>query len=514
MAPRDGLRSQDELKKQQEEIAKLRQQLAAAQAKAQAKSGRSVPPAGRTKASEEDDGGSDFGSSDEEDEYVPVPKKPRFSKPGKQQIVDVTYDPNTATTIKNLIQNVVFPYYPFLCNEKEEVKAISLLLPHLSEYHLLGLVNLDPKALEKQAKKFQQVYSGVLTTKVNDCRNTFQQKLRAIIIWLIITYGTTVQAGKLLNVLQRKPEFLCFLPEEDEDGNPLDENKEANKVNEKYRTRLFIYADHLLSAVLPAATWGTLHRCNHTIQKRKVTVGNDQLPAITPGLEALVVLLLENAQEKWFFEAGLQRRLGRSLTQVDKKQRWHTTKVPPVKWSTKKAGSNKYGGWEKNGRLRFKKIRFLIEQGRALDTTEAIEEALRKQLEESHTAKPEAKKEVPTRQPKLDLRGAAVGAGGEEEEVSEEEYDSEEEDRVFELQQLVLAEAAKKKQEDDKKKEEEDKKRAAAEKKAAEAAKKAEAEAAAKKATTGAGKGSTANGKRKKSPRNTQQENEQQHEEE
>ena len=88
------------------------------------------------------------------------------------------------------------------------------------------------------------------------------------------------------------------------------------------------------------------------------------MAAITPALEALVVLLLENAQEKWMFEAGLQCRLGRNLTPEDKKQRWCTSKVPAVKWSTKKAGSDKCGGWDKEGRLRFKKIRSLIEKGR------------------------------------------------------------------------------------------------------------------------------------------------------
>ena len=333
-----------------------------------------------------------------------------------------------------------------------------MLLPHLSEYKLFGLDELDDRALKKQARSFQEVYSTVLTTKVNDCRNNAQQSIRKA---LLEEYkkGNIITAAKLLHVVKRTPEVLQLLPEKNANGSRINKNITANKNTKKYRDRLFFYADVLLVAILAANAWGHFHRSHNTLQKRKVDVGGIKVPVVTAGIEALVIILLENAEKKWIFEAEMEKRKGRKIKPADRKEDWYKNNAPKVQYSTKSAGHIKYGGWNKAGRLRFSKIRSLIEKGRALDTTEAIEEDLRKALYRKHMVGRTTQQEAPIKQPKLDLRGAAVGAGGDGNDVSDEEYDSDEEDK----QAVNLGAIATKAQE---------------EKKAAAEAKKAAAEAA------------------------------------
>ncbi len=116
---------------------------------------------------------------------------------------------------------------------------------------------------------------------------------------------------------------------------------------------------------------------------------------------------------------------GRPYKQADRHTDEYKKECPPTPHSTKKGGSNKYGGWTQEGRIAFAKYRKLIQQGRNKVTTKEAEDDMRLILKKKHESKPKKKVEE---QAAIDLSQAGIGFEDDMEEVLEEEgYDSEEE---------------------------------------------------------------------------------------
>ena len=81
-----------------------------------------------------------------------------------------------------------------------------------------------------------RVYSTTVTSKVNDLRNSLQQKLRSAYIKAIKDGEEVPTANQLLKVVAR-PDLLKKEAEYDSKNRPISKNQEHNKKNEKYVNR-------------------------------------------------------------------------------------------------------------------------------------------------------------------------------------------------------------------------------------------------------------------------------------
>ena len=116
------------------------------------------------------------------------------------------------------------------------------------------------------------------------------------------------------------------------------------------------------------------------------------------------MVLVINAEAKWLVEHGPKV--------ANTPQPSREALRPHILYSDDTAGSCKWGGWHKPGRVHFQSLRGKIKKGRSLPTTKTAEEQSRVRLYEQHDMenKLASKKRKPKLTvPKIDLTGAAVG---------------------------------------------------------------------------------------------------------
>ena len=144
-------------------------------------------------------------------------------------------------------------------------------------------------------------------------------------------------------------------------------------------------------------------------------------------MEAMVILMLENAQAKWAFEGDLELKWKRTMVNADRKTKDYKKNCPDTPYTTTKGGNNKYGGWTKEGRIRFAKIRALIQKGRQKDTTEELEEQTREAIQELHKNSTSSTNEE-AGQDKVDLSEAQIGCSSQvDDDLEEEDCNSDDE---------------------------------------------------------------------------------------
>ena len=177
---------------------------------------------------------------------------------------------------------------------------------------------------------------------------------------------------------------------------------------------------------LVGKVWDVPQRTNRNISSYKIASGEGETDAIPAGMEALIILYLENAYKKWVYEAENKMKWGRAYKPEDQQTDEYKANCPPTPHSTKKGGSNKYGGWTQEGRIAFAKYQKLIQQGRNKKTTKEAKDDMRLHLKQKHASKPKKKKGE--EQVAIELSQTGIGFKDDMEEVLEEEvYDSDEE---------------------------------------------------------------------------------------
>jgi hypothetical protein len=233
----------------------------------------------------------------------------------------------------------------------------------------------------------------------------------------MLAEGTPVTGAMLLHVAQRQGIFLY--DEVVSEKNPKEQvtkNTAKNLRNKKWRDLFDNYNDKFIANCLGQKEWSEERRSLNRISGR----GGTNAHPITVSDEAMIVVLVLNAEKKWLVQYKCKQE-GRK--EPDRKELRQY-----VLYSDDAAGSNKFGGWHKPGRLLFQKIRGQIKKGRSLKTTKLAETQSTERLYVKHDmeTKLAGKKRKPkVTVPKIDLDGAAVGfESGDECEI--EGYESDE----------------------------------------------------------------------------------------
>ena len=358
-------------------------------------------------------GGDDTNKKAKKDKHVVKPKK------------------NIAGTwleLKNAFRNEAYAHYKFMSSEDDEVEVMIYTLKYCSWWPQLK--DLSQEDLEAEAKSYVEVYGPQITAEMNELRTQHQSAIRKV--WIDMRKkGPAPSAKMLLKVARRNPKYLQVLDEEGGTPEENEKNKALNKQNERYRDRFKDYILYIVPTCIQNSCWSKDLAAEHILSDYvDLETGLDIVPA---AVEAMAILFVENNDTKWEWQTGVE------LNHSEGVQKYKETlkakgqplsdeeKEPATKFSSSKCGAKAYGGWSNEGKKRFREIKKIIEQGRALDTTKEIEEhfrdVIKKELEGTKKKK-KAKKEVVS----------ALLGDEEEEEDSEPDYescDSDEEQEVL-----------------------------------------------------------------------------------
>ena len=352
--------------------------------------------------------------------------------------------------LKNSFRTNSYPYVKFLTCEADEIEVMLRALRYTSQWeHLKDLSEEDQEA---EAKSYVEVYGHKMSAEMNEIRTQHQSAIRTR--WIKARKDDKApSAAQLLRVARRNPVYLQILDEEGGTPEENEKNKAINQENEKYRLRFKDYVLTFVPTCIHNSAWNKDIMTEHVLcDYVDKDTGDDIVPA---AVEAMVLLFVENNEKKWEWQAGVEEDHGgvKNFFAFLKKRGTPPTddeKEPPTKYSSSKCGAERYGGWSKEGKKRFRELEKTINKGRGLETTKPTEEHFRKEFMadlEGENKKKKAK----------DKMGVDQDEEEEEEEDSEPGYescDSEEEQEVLKRHSFLTKkqkEQLAKKQEEEKK---------------------------------------------------------------
>ena len=299
----------------------------------------------------------------------------------------------------NQTKNVQYRKKKFLANDRELEDLVWDVALTTSAGDDLSALNKHDQ--DEMARRYSEAYGVECARDINGKRSSWQQAAKNA-FFQMLSEGIAVTGAKLLFVAQRPKEILML----DEDvSNELtkeeaDENKALNLKNKKWRDLFDNYNDKFLGNCLGKKVWSEEKRSLKTISGRDGTTP----PLITSSDEAMAVVLVMNAEAKWLIQWKCKRD--------DEPEPPRKLLRPHIKWSDDAGGSCQWGGWHKEGRLKFQKVRGQIKKGRSLETTQVAEEQCCERLYYKHDMENKLasrKRKPKVKVPKIDLVGADVG---------------------------------------------------------------------------------------------------------
>ena len=319
------------------------------------------------------------------------------------------------TYFKNEAKSTCWKKCKFIGSEAELQTLVLIILKTTDDWKKVVEHDLDETDLKHMLGQYTKVYGKYVTNAINGKRNALQQSLK-VEYKKMRKEGQKYSAAQFLNSAQRLNIALLS-----QNGKGGAKNKNLNLENKKYRNRFDVWVDRVMP-VVAGKDWKVETRCMTTMGV-PLDGSADGPPPVSVADEAIAVLIIENCEEKWNYQ--VRREVANKDLDQDKME-------VMVKYTTSKGGSNAFGAWSREGRLRFKEIRGKIKKARASEEAKAGEKQCRKRLFKKHDMqkKLDAKKKNATPNiPIIDLAGAEVGFGsGDEEDVSIVEYKTDEDE--------------------------------------------------------------------------------------
>ena len=386
-------------------------------------------------------------------------------------------DDKVFTMLRNGLKNV-YNSIKFIDCEDDESLVMSLCLEHTTDWPKIKA--LDGADLDDVVKSYVAVYGQKICKEMNRLRSGDQSTLRKI--WIDLrNNGTKITSKQFLKVAVRDPKYLQILDEKGGTPEENKKNKELNQANEKYRERFELFISRLVPSCTQKTVWCYQFSGQRLISEVDKATAKELVPAEA---EAMVIVFLENNEKKWEFQSGVIRKYGnvtkyeeylKELLKKEKREAKPEEEEPDTKFTSSNCGPKKYGGWNPEGRARYQQVLDWIQEGRRLDTTEAIEEQARKAIEQSwDVSNEEEEEEEEMSEPEEESESEEEGEAEDPDEEGYVSVDSAEE--IMELEQYTWD--VEKKENQAKKEEEENKKKAREQEKEAQE-KKPEAAAAA-----------------------------------
>ena len=99
----------------------------------------------------------------------------------------------------------------------------------------------------------------------------------------------------------------------------------------------------------------------------------------------MVIVLVENNQDKWEWQSGVVQEHGtvknfKEKLKKEGRKLSEDEKEPAAKYSSSSCGPKKCGGWSKQGKRRYRQLERMITKARGQDFTKEIEEQIRQEL--------------------------------------------------------------------------------------------------------------------------------------
>ena len=154
-------------------------------------------------------------------------------------------------------------------------------------------------------------------------------------------------------------------------------------TTEREKRAFFWFFDSFLECVCGANTWRKAKKTMLVSEAR----GDGNCKIVTKSDEAFGLLLIDNYLEKWetILEAGEESantepvnntNTAEADTEAKGRQKKKRTKRLPGKYTEKKSGHCKYGGWSRAGMARFNQLYSLVNDDRASPQSEKMEHEL------------------------------------------------------------------------------------------------------------------------------------------
>ncbi len=295
----------------------------------------------------------------------------------------------------------------FLADEKELEEMVMDIAKRSTLKKELALLN--PNDQQEMGRRLSKVYGPQCARDLNAKRSSMQQAAKTA-FWECLDEGTPITGAQLRHVVQRQG---IFLHDEDvSDNEQANKNKALNVKNQRWRVIFDLFNDKFIGNCLGQKVWSKETRSLKTISS---------LDGVTVSDEAMIVILVLNAEKKWLEQYKINKAGGKEPPR-DALRKY-------VLYSDDAGGSCLFGGWHKAGRLMFKEIRSQIKKGRSLETTQLAEEQCRDRLFVKHGMEQKLasrKRKPKAKQPKVDLVGAAIGHGDDDSDCEFEGYESDE----------------------------------------------------------------------------------------
>ena len=253
----------------------------------------------------------------------------------------------------------------FLSSDKQLIQAVELVMSYCDDGKkiLAEAANKDQRM--QKIEDFALIYGLLITKAINSQRSTTQSQCKTA--WQALRNEKGPEGAptpkQLLKVVLRKG----MTPEEEPDEAKLKRNQEW----------FGWHWDEIVPKCAGKNFWLQAHRYQGLLSEHAPSDTPD-LKYVTAATEAIAVLYFENSWVKWEFEC---RELARGVTlkEINKEDpKWKT------KWSDSKVGQKMYGGWKKEGRMRFKTLLGAVERARASTQGKLAEKACLDALREKY----------------------------------------------------------------------------------------------------------------------------------
>ena len=297
-------------------------------------------------------------------------------------------DKNVLLMLTNGLKQDVYNYFKFMTVKEDVGCVISECLKHTTDWPKIK--KLDGEDLDDVVQSYVDVYGSSICSAMNTARSTDQTQLRNK--WLDLKQkGKLATAAMYLKVALRDPDHLLILDENTGDEKVDAENKKKNEDNKKYRDRFNVYISQIVPCCLYKDVWNYGLSGGRLISEVDKVTNQELVPAEG---EAMSILLLENNEQKWIWQSGVlgagyptvtaYKKEVKQLEKAGKKLKEHQIE-PEALYSSSTCGANPLGGWSDEGKARYKELVDMIRKARGLDTTPAIEEQARKEIEKEMT---------------------------------------------------------------------------------------------------------------------------------
>ena len=269
---------------------------------------------------------------------------------------------------KHVSVKKVFHDCKFIGSTEEEYLLMERLLEDCRVKIDLNKLSKKDRAIQIEA--YREKYSRFICKLINDERSKVASALRVLCHNMCKEKGKAYKSQDVKNAARRF--HLVTFPTDTEDQDVNVSNQAKNDVIVKKQAIFDYYVEHICGKANGHA-WKDVHFCLIPLQGDE---DNELISPVTPADEAYYVLVWENFETKWHWERliidnGYKYPNNFPIAKLRKKAAPReggklTRELDEFsKFTTYKSGSNKYGGWNKEGRARFKQLRASITKARA-----------------------------------------------------------------------------------------------------------------------------------------------------